>query len=169
MQNSCINYTLITYRLHDNGKMCITTNPRASKDNENTISAADHRVPVTCKLSKLLLDVEIQSKYVVFLLIFYSKTYFSSKIIYRTHIKEKFLNDLRKARETYTGEELQNILHNMRKRLDDPRLLSGDVILNVLMSLRDIQVYIFILQHELSSETYEFVYILGLRCYGAVS
>ncbi|XP_065214515.1 mitogen-activated protein kinase kinase kinase 15 [Planococcus citri] len=118
--NSCNNYTLITYRLHENGKMCITTNPRSLKDNENTISAADHRVPVTCKLSKLLLDVEIQSK---------------------THIKEKFLSDLRKARETYTGEELKNVLHNMRRRLDDPRLLSGDVILNVLMSFRDIQDY----------------------------
>lgn len=58
----------------------------------------------------------------------------------RAHIKEKFLNDLRKARETYTGEELKEVLHNMRKRLDDRRLLSGDVILNVLMSFRDIQV-----------------------------
>lgn len=58
----------------------------------------------------------------------------------RTYIKEKFLNDLRAARESHTGDELKQILHELKQQLIDPRLHSADIILNVLLSFRDIQV-----------------------------
>lgn len=57
-------------------------------------------------------------------------------------MREKFLSDLRAARERHAGnvEELQKILHNLRKRLDDPNVLSGEVFQYYMYSLRDIQV-----------------------------
>nr|CAH7714390.1 unnamed protein product [Callosobruchus chinensis] len=72
------------------------------------------------RLKKLLQDVEVQTK---------------------AHMKEKFLGDLKKLKEQKSGEELKEALHLMRKRLDDPNVLSGEVIVNTLLCFRDIQEY----------------------------
>lgn len=58
-------------------------------------------------------------------------------------MREKFLSDLRTARELHCNnrEELSKVLHNMRKRLDDPNVLSGEVMLSYMYSLRDTQDY----------------------------
>ncbi|XP_015596233.1 mitogen-activated protein kinase kinase kinase 15 isoform X3 [Cephus cinctus] len=114
---SCGNYTFVSYRVVECGS-CVSTSPAASRaTGEEVIDPKQH---LTLKLKKLFQDVEVQSK---------------------AHMKEKFLADLRKARETYSGEELSRALNNMRKRLDDPNVLSGEVVLNVLISFREIQDY----------------------------
>lgn len=113
---SCGSYTFVSYRVLECGT-CVTTTISTSRTGEESIDPKQH---LSLKLKKLFQYVEVQSK---------------------AHMKEKFLADLRKAREMYSGEELAKILNNIRKRLDDPNVLSGEVILNMLISFREIQGY----------------------------
>lgn len=112
MQRSCSNYTFVSYRVLECGT-CVETDPSIHRD-ESSLEPA-FKIQLFVKLRRLLQDVEVQSK---------------------AHMKDKFLSDLRKARETWSGDELIRALHNMRKRLDDPNILSGDVVLNMLISFR---------------------------------
>ncbi|GIZ01939.1 hypothetical protein CEXT_738151 [Caerostris extrusa] len=114
---SCVGYTLLSYKLNDNGQ-CVLTDPSYVRHLPHELN--DSKILLSCRLKKLLQEVEIQSK---------------------AHMKEKFLADLRKAREVYTGDELANVLKQMRKRLDDPNIISGDVVLNMLISFREVQDY----------------------------
>ncbi|XP_046667133.1 mitogen-activated protein kinase kinase kinase 15 isoform X2 [Homalodisca vitripennis] len=112
---SCGNYSFISYRLAECGS-CLLTHPAVDRLDKDTPDSQ----PLTFKLKKLLQDVEVQAK---------------------VHIKEKFLSDLRKARDTLSGEELVTALHNIRRRLDDPHVLCGEAVLSMLISFRDVQDY----------------------------
>lgn len=57
------------------------------------------------------------------------------------YFRETILNDIRKARELYCGKELAVELGRIRKRLDNVEVLSADIIINLLISYRDIQDY----------------------------
>lgn len=59
----------------------------------------------------------------------------------KAHMKEKFLVDLRKARELYQGDELRKILHKFKLRLTNPNMLNTEILGLMLLSLRDIQDY----------------------------
>ncbi|XP_069957701.1 mitogen-activated protein kinase kinase kinase 15 isoform X2 [Cherax quadricarinatus] len=115
---SCSSYIFISYRLLDSGQ-CVLTDPSMRIGADDNIPS-DSRILLSTKLRRQLQDVEIQSK---------------------AHMKEKFLADLRKARDVFSGDELKKQLHNLRRRLDDPNILSVDVVLNMLISLREIQDY----------------------------
>ncbi|GBP67391.1 hypothetical protein EVAR_43674_1, partial [Eumeta japonica] len=122
IEGSLPNFLFISYKITE-GSTCVVTNPAATKFKGEEV--VDPKQQLTLRLKNVLKDVEVQAK---------------------AHLQEKFLSDLRKARETCSGPELASALHAMRRRLDDPSVLSGDTILNMLISYREIQDYDAIVQ-----------------------
>ncbi|XP_050305301.1 mitogen-activated protein kinase kinase kinase 15 isoform X2 [Anthonomus grandis grandis] len=111
---SCSNYPFISYKLSD--LSCITTCPNRTDRGEEMKNDEF----LYQKLKKLLKDVEVQSK---------------------TYMKERFLADLKKINELKSGTERKEALKKIKKRLDDPNVLSGETIVDLLLSFRDIQAY----------------------------
>uniref|UniRef100_A0A2I3HWF6 mitogen-activated protein kinase kinase kinase n=1 Tax=Nomascus leucogenys TaxID=61853 RepID=A0A2I3HWF6_NOMLE len=57
------------------------------------------------------------------------------------YFRESILNDIRKARNLYTGRELAAELARIRQRVDNIEVLTADIVINLLLSYRDIQDY----------------------------
>uniref|UniRef100_A0A8C6TQH3 Mitogen-activated protein kinase kinase kinase 5 n=1 Tax=Neogobius melanostomus TaxID=47308 RepID=A0A8C6TQH3_9GOBI len=57
------------------------------------------------------------------------------------YFRETMLSDIRKARELYTGTELAAELSRIQQRLDNVECLSDDIVINLLLTYRDIQDY----------------------------
>ncbi|KAM4633954.1 mitogen-activated protein kinase kinase kinase 5 isoform 1-T1 [Polymixia lowei] len=57
------------------------------------------------------------------------------------YFRETILNEIRKARDLYTGMELAAELGRIQQRLDNVECLSADIVINLLLSYRDIQDY----------------------------
>uniref|UniRef100_A0A8C9WVT2 mitogen-activated protein kinase kinase kinase n=1 Tax=Sander lucioperca TaxID=283035 RepID=A0A8C9WVT2_SANLU len=57
------------------------------------------------------------------------------------YFRETILNEIRKARELYTGMELAAELSRIQQRLDNVECLSVDIVINLLLTYRDIQDY----------------------------
>ncbi|XP_053192764.1 mitogen-activated protein kinase kinase kinase 5 isoform X2 [Scomber japonicus] len=57
------------------------------------------------------------------------------------YFRETILNEIRKARELYTGMELATELSRIQHRLDNVECLSVDIVINLLLTYRDIQDY----------------------------
>uniref|UniRef100_A0A3Q3KB29 mitogen-activated protein kinase kinase kinase n=1 Tax=Monopterus albus TaxID=43700 RepID=A0A3Q3KB29_MONAL len=57
------------------------------------------------------------------------------------YFHEMILNEIRKARELYTGMELAAELSRIQQRLDNVECLSVDIVINLLLTYRDIQDY----------------------------
>lgn len=55
--------------------------------------------------------------------------------------QEAILNDIRKARNLYTGTDLADELLRIRQRMDNIEVLSADIVINLILSYRDIQEY----------------------------
>uniref|UniRef100_A0A667HI75 mitogen-activated protein kinase kinase kinase n=1 Tax=Lynx canadensis TaxID=61383 RepID=A0A667HI75_LYNCA len=57
------------------------------------------------------------------------------------YYKEALLNDIRRAREKCQGDELAKELARIKLRMDNTEVLTPDIIINLLLSYRDIQDY----------------------------
>ncbi|NXD87330.1 M3K6 kinase, partial [Halcyon senegalensis] len=57
------------------------------------------------------------------------------------YFREKIRRDIRRAREMYRGEQLSQELARIQQRLDSVELLSLDIVVNLLLSYRDVQDY----------------------------
>nr|XP_015204274.1 PREDICTED: mitogen-activated protein kinase kinase kinase 6 isoform X2 [Lepisosteus oculatus] len=57
------------------------------------------------------------------------------------YFRETIQHDIRVARERYSGSELSQELGKIQQRLDSVELLSADVVMNLLLSYRDVQDY----------------------------
>ncbi|XP_072358193.1 mitogen-activated protein kinase kinase kinase 5-like isoform X1 [Scyliorhinus torazame] len=55
------------------------------------------------------------------------------------YFRETIQNEIRKAREMYSGQELREALARIQQRLDSVELLSADIVMNLLLSYRDVQ------------------------------
>jgi mitogen-activated protein kinase kinase kinase 5 len=61
---------------------------------------------------------------------------FMNNSISSAHSREKFLSDLRKARENMNIDEANEFLDKMRIRLDNPDVLSVDTVYQYMLSYR---------------------------------
>lgn len=78
---------------------------------------------------------------------------FNPFIIFRSaSFKDTLLNDIRKAREKYQGEELAKELARIKLRMDNTEVLTQDIVINLLFSYRDIQVLKWLLFGEGSKQ-----------------
>ncbi|XP_057574451.1 mitogen-activated protein kinase kinase kinase 15 [Hippopotamus amphibius kiboko] len=57
------------------------------------------------------------------------------------YYKETLLSDIRRAREKYQGDELARELARIKLRMDNTEVLTSDIVINLLLSYRDIQDY----------------------------
>lgn len=73
----------------------------------------------------------------IYLTVFFPYGHF---FFFSAYYKETLLNDIRKAREKYQGDELAKELARIKLRMDNTEVLTSDIVINLLLSYRDIQV-----------------------------
>ncbi|KHJ48513.1 kinase domain protein [Trichuris suis] len=119
-----INYKTLLYALKDGHLVAFDCNqvvPNIVGTLQSGMSVSPQAGCTFCsKMKKFLKEVQIEAS---------------------AHSREKFLCDLRQARQESQSSRLKEILAKLRARLDDPDVLSVDTVVNMLLSYRDIQDY----------------------------
>lgn len=123
VKEQCGSYTFIPYVVSPQGKVfaCDATIMTGIKElMQPTFQLEPLLTPLVERLVHLLNNVQVQSS---------------------EYLRESIRHDIRLARERFRGEALSEELKRIQARLDSVELLTPDIVMNLLLSYRDIQDY----------------------------
>ncbi|XP_071326030.1 mitogen-activated protein kinase kinase kinase 5 [Trachinotus anak] len=123
VKEQCGSYTFIPYIVSPQGKVfaCDASMMTGIKElMQPSFQLEPLLTPLVERLVHLLNNVHIQSS---------------------EYFRESIRHEIRMARERFSGQALSEELHHIQKRLDSVELLTPDIVMNLLLSYRDIQDY----------------------------
>ncbi|XP_062847445.1 mitogen-activated protein kinase kinase kinase 5 [Trichomycterus rosablanca] len=123
LKEQCGSYTFIPYMVSPQGKVfaCDPTLMRGITELlQPSFTLEPLLTPLVDQLIKLLENVHVHAS---------------------EYVHESIRREIRMARERFCGESLSQELNRIQKRLDTVELLSPDIVMNLLLSYRDIQDY----------------------------
>ncbi|XP_042279025.1 mitogen-activated protein kinase kinase kinase 5 [Thunnus maccoyii] len=123
VKEQCGSYTFIPYVVSPQGKVfaCDATMMTGIKDLiQPSFQLEPLLTPLVERLVHLLNNVNVQSS---------------------EYFRESIRHEIRMARERFSGQALSKELSRIQKRLDSVELLTPDIVMNLLLSYRDIQDY----------------------------
>ncbi|KAM9310595.1 mitogen-activated protein kinase kinase kinase 5 isoform 2-T2 [Pholidichthys leucotaenia] len=123
LKEQCGSYTFIPYVVSPQGKVfaCDATMMTCIEElMQPTFQLEPLLTPLVEKLVHLLNNVHIQSS---------------------EYFRESIRHEIRMARERFSGHALSRELHRIQERLDSVELLTSDLVMNLLLSYRDVQDY----------------------------
>nr|XP_019948226.1 PREDICTED: mitogen-activated protein kinase kinase kinase 5-like [Paralichthys olivaceus] len=123
LKEQCGSYTFIPYLVSPQGKVfaCDATIMTGIKELMQPIFQLEPLLePLVERLVHLLSNIHIQSS---------------------EYFRESIRHEIRMARERFSGQALSDELSNIQKRLDSVELLTPDIVMNLILSYRDVQGY----------------------------
>ncbi|KAM9488242.1 mitogen-activated protein kinase kinase kinase 5 isoform 2-T2 [Clarias gariepinus] len=123
LKEQCGSYTFIAYMVSPQGKVfaCDATLMRGITEiMQPSFTIEPLLTPLVDQLVKLFENVHIHGS---------------------EYVHESIRREIRMARERFSGESLSQELNRIQKRLDNVELLTPDIVMNLLLSYRDIQDY----------------------------
>ncbi|KAM4600477.1 mitogen-activated protein kinase kinase kinase 5 isoform 2-T2 [Polymixia lowei] len=123
LKEQCGSYTFIPYVVSPHGKVfaCDATMMKGIKElMQPNFQLEPLLTPLVERLVQLLDNVHVQSS---------------------EYFRESIRHEIRTARERFSGQALSQELARIQKRLDTVELLTPDIVMNLLLSYRDVQDY----------------------------
>lgn len=148
LQEQCGSYTFIPYVVSPQGKVfaCDARIMTCMKELlQPSFQLEPLLTPLVEQLAHLLSNVHVQSRFSP-----RSSSGFQARLFkpvlthlltrFSEYFRESIRQEIRMARERFSGQDLTEELRRIQKRLDSVELLTPDIVITLLLSFRDIQV-----------------------------